>query len=150
MEQYTKNSLNILRRLDSVITQSVHRVRDLSTIWVGNSLCHVLCSRLGLCACVCCDLKSCVCCFSSLTLVPFLWSNIVRARGSNLWRLLANGKRLLKKITVVLKVDHWITWEGLGAILDRRRSPPRGSRHWSNHGINHCVLCLSSLWLVFF
>jgi hypothetical protein len=30
-------------------------------------------------------------------------------RGSNLWRFLANGKRLLKKITVVLKVDHWIT-----------------------------------------
>jgi hypothetical protein len=34
---------------------------------------------------------------------------IVRARDSNLWRFLANGKRLLKKITVVLKVDHWIT-----------------------------------------
>jgi hypothetical protein len=34
---------------------------------------------------------------------------IVRVRGSNLWRFLANGKRLLKKITVVLKVDHWIT-----------------------------------------
>jgi hypothetical protein len=32
MEQDTKHSLNILRRLDSAITQSVHRVRDLSTV----------------------------------------------------------------------------------------------------------------------
>jgi hypothetical protein len=39
----------------------------------------------------------------------FLVINIVRARGSNLWRFLANGKILLGKETVVLKVDHWIT-----------------------------------------
>ena len=32
MEHNTKHSLNILRRLDSAITQSVHRVRDLSTV----------------------------------------------------------------------------------------------------------------------
>jgi hypothetical protein len=32
MEHYTKHPLNILRRLDSAITQSVHRVRDLSTV----------------------------------------------------------------------------------------------------------------------
>jgi hypothetical protein len=30
--------------------------------------------------------------------------NIVRARGSNLWRFLANGKRTLKKKTVVFKL----------------------------------------------
>jgi hypothetical protein len=35
--------------------------------------------------------------------------NIVRVRGSNLWRFLANGKILQRKKTVVLKVDHWIT-----------------------------------------
>jgi hypothetical protein len=29
--------------------------------------------------------------------------NIVRARGSNLWRFLANGKRTLKKKIVVFK-----------------------------------------------
>jgi hypothetical protein len=32
MEHNTKHSLNILRRLDSAIMQSVHRVRDLSTV----------------------------------------------------------------------------------------------------------------------
>jgi hypothetical protein len=30
--------------------------------------------------------------------------NIVRARGSNLWRFLANGKRTLKKKTMVFKL----------------------------------------------
>jgi hypothetical protein len=29
--------------------------------------------------------------------------NIITARGSNLWRFLANGKRTLKKKTVVFK-----------------------------------------------
>jgi hypothetical protein len=31
-EQHTKHSLNILRRLYSAIMQSIHRVRDLSTV----------------------------------------------------------------------------------------------------------------------
>jgi hypothetical protein len=42
-------------------------------------------------------------------LLCFIVINIVRARGSNLWIFLANGKRLKRKKTVVLKVDHWIT-----------------------------------------
>jgi hypothetical protein len=41
--------------------------------------------------------------------VTFVVINIVRLRGLNLWRFLTNGKRLLRKKTVVLKVDHWIT-----------------------------------------
>jgi hypothetical protein len=48
-------------------------------------------------ACVCVLLYlpySCVC----------LVINIVRARGSNLWRFLANEKRTLKKRTVVFKL----------------------------------------------
>jgi hypothetical protein len=35
--------------------------------------------------------------------------NIVRARGSNLWRFLANGKRILKRKKRGIQVDHWIT-----------------------------------------
>jgi hypothetical protein len=68
-----------------------------------------VCSSLDLCACDCYDSSSCVCFFPSLTLVSFVVINIVRVRGSNLWRFLTNGKRLLRKKTVVLKVDHWIT-----------------------------------------
>jgi hypothetical protein len=92
MEHYTKHPLNILRRLDSATTQLDHRVWDLSTFWVVNSMCRVVCSRLDLCACDCCD--SCVCFFPSLTLMLCLVVNLVRVRGSNLWRFLTNGKRL--------------------------------------------------------
>jgi hypothetical protein len=41
--------------------------------------------------------------FPSLTFVFFV-INIVRARGSNLWRFLANGKRTQKEKTVVFKL----------------------------------------------
>jgi hypothetical protein len=149
MEQNTKHSLNILRLLDSASTHLDCCVSDLGSVWVVNSLRRVLSSVLA-CVRVCAaDWVLCVF-LSLLTSVLLVWLNIVRARGSNLWRFLANGKRLLKKITMVHKVDHWIIWEGLSAILGRRRSPQRGSRHWTNHGINHYVLCPSSLWLIFF
>jgi hypothetical protein len=35
--------------------------------------------------------------------------NFVRARGSNLWRFLANGKSTLKIKHCGIQVDHWIT-----------------------------------------
>jgi hypothetical protein len=57
MEQNTKHSLNILRRLDFAATHSDRSVRDLSTSSIVNSLRRVLCSRLGLCACICCELS---------------------------------------------------------------------------------------------
>jgi hypothetical protein len=50
-----------------------------------------------------------MCFFPSLALVAFVVINIVRVRGSNLWRFLTNEKRLVRKKIVVLKVDHWIT-----------------------------------------
>jgi hypothetical protein len=57
MEQNTKDSLIILRRLDSAATHSDRCVRDLRNILVVNSMRRVLCSRLGLCVCVCCELS---------------------------------------------------------------------------------------------
>jgi hypothetical protein len=45
----------------------------------------------------------------SLTLMVFIVINIVRVRGSNLWRFLIKGNICYKEETVVLKVDHWIT-----------------------------------------
>jgi hypothetical protein len=71
MEQYTKHSLNILRLLDSAITQSVHSVRDLSTVRVVNSMRRVFVLMSWL-ACVCLRIESCVCCFPSLTSVLLL------------------------------------------------------------------------------
>ena len=48
IEQNNKHSLNILRLPDSAITQSVHSVRDLSTVRVVNS-CAVFCAHVLAC-----------------------------------------------------------------------------------------------------
>jgi hypothetical protein len=62
----------------------------------------------------------------------------------------------IRKTTVILKFDLWITWEGLSATLDRRRSPQRGVGIWPNHGIKSpCLLSiyfirLSSYWVLIF
>jgi hypothetical protein len=76
IEQNNKHSLNILRLPDSAITQSVHSVRDLSTVRVVNSLRRdlVLTSWL-LCMCLL-RFESCVCCFPSLTSVLLVWSTL--------------------------------------------------------------------------
>jgi hypothetical protein len=92
MEHDTKSSLSILRLPDSASTHLIDFVSDLSSVWVANSLCCVSSSSLGLCAWVCCGFGSCVCCSPMLTLVFSCDENFVRARGSNLWRFLANGK----------------------------------------------------------
>jgi hypothetical protein len=149
MEHYTKHSLNILRRLDSATTQSDHRVWDLSTVWVINSLRRVLCSRLDLCACVCCD--SCVCLFPSLTLVLCVLINLVRVWGSNLWRFLTNGKTGIRK-------KPWYSSGSLDHLKGVECNPRPLGRHnvevgkcytWPNHGIKSpCLLCCSFVWLV--
>jgi hypothetical protein len=116
MEQYTKHSLNILRLLNFVITQSVHSVRDLSTVRVVNSCTVILCSRLGFVR-----VFAAIWVLRVLLSLPYFCAscviNIVRVRGSNLWRFLANGKRTLKRKDRGIQVDHWITWKGLSATL---------------------------------
>jgi hypothetical protein len=76
MEQNTKHSLNILRLPDSAITQSVHSVRDLSTVRVVNSLRRDLMLTSWL-SCVCLLwFESCMCCFPSLTSVLLVSSTL--------------------------------------------------------------------------
>jgi hypothetical protein len=104
MEEKLKHSLSILRHPDSAPAHSLCCVRDLSSIRVENSLyCH-LSSSLHLCAWVCCVFESCVCCSSRPYSCAFFVINLVRARGSNLWRFLANGKKTIRKKTVVFKL----------------------------------------------
>jgi hypothetical protein len=74
MEQNTKLARNILRLPDSVSTQLICCVSDLSSVWVTNSLCCVSSSSLGLCAWLCYRFESCVCCSPIVTLVRSLWS----------------------------------------------------------------------------
>jgi hypothetical protein len=66
MEESPKHTLSILSLSHSVSAHLIDRVSDLSSVLVVNSLCFILISSLGLCACVL--LRICVCCFPSLLL----------------------------------------------------------------------------------
>jgi hypothetical protein len=89
MEKSIKHSLNILRHPDSAPTHLIRCDSDLSSIRVVNS--------------PCCPL-SLVC----VALLPYFCVSfviiIVRARGSKLWRFLANGRRTIRKKVVVFKL----------------------------------------------
>jgi hypothetical protein len=101
MEEPPKHSLSILRLPHSVSTHLIDCVSELSSVLVVNSLCFISSSSLGLCACVYCR-------FVCVALQPyscaFFVINIVRARGSNLWRFLANGKKTIRNKIVVFKL----------------------------------------------
>jgi hypothetical protein len=66
MEELSKHTLSILSLPHSVSAHLIDRISDLSSVLVVNSLCFILSSSLGLCACVL--LRICVCCFPSLLL----------------------------------------------------------------------------------
>jgi hypothetical protein len=90
MEESPKRSLSILGLPHSVFAHLIDRVSDLSSVLVVNSLRFILSSSLGLCACVCCGF---VCVAPQPYSCVFIVIFVVRARDSNLWRFLANGKR---------------------------------------------------------
>jgi hypothetical protein len=101
MEEKSKHSLSILRLAHSVSAHLIDCVSDLSSVLVVNSLCYVSSSSLGFCACVCCG-------FVCVALQPyscaFFVIFVVRARGSNLWRFLANRRKTISKKAVVFKL----------------------------------------------
>jgi hypothetical protein len=90
MEEQLKHSLSILSLPHSVSAHFFDRVSDLSSVLVVNSLRFILSSSLGLCACVCCGF---VCVAPQPYSCVFIVIFVVRARDSNLWRFLANGKK---------------------------------------------------------
>jgi hypothetical protein len=90
MEELTKHSLNILSLSHSVSTHLIDCVSDLNSVLVVNSLCFILSSSLGLCACVCCGF---LCVGPQPYSCAFIVIFVVRTRDSNLWRFLANGKK---------------------------------------------------------
>jgi hypothetical protein len=85
-----KHSLSILRLPHSISVHLINCVSDLSSVLVVNSSCFILSSSLGLCACVCCGF---VCVAPQPYSYVFIVIFVVRARDSNLWRFLANGKK---------------------------------------------------------
>jgi hypothetical protein len=86
MEELPKHSLSILSLSNSVSVHLIDRVSDLSSALAVNSLCFIL----SLCACVCCGF---VCVAPQPYSCVFIVIFVVRARDSNLWRFLANGKK---------------------------------------------------------
>jgi hypothetical protein len=66
MKESPKHTLSILSLPHSVSAHLIDCVSDLSSVLVVNSLCFILSSSLGLCACVL--LRICVCCFPPLLL----------------------------------------------------------------------------------
>jgi hypothetical protein len=90
MEESLKHSLSILRLPHSVFAHLIDCVSDLSSVLVVNSLCFILSSSLGLCACVCCGF---LCVAPQPYSCVFIVIFVVRARDSNLWRFLTTGKK---------------------------------------------------------
>jgi hypothetical protein len=118
-------------------------------VWAVLSLCCVVCSFLGLCACRCYDSSSCMCFYSLPYSCGLTVINIVMVRGSNLWRFLTKGNIWYKEEncgTQGWSLDHlrgieWNPWPKEVTIM--------WSRHWPNHGIKSpCLLCHILLWLI--
>jgi hypothetical protein len=94
MEKYTKHLLNILRHRELAFTHLIYCVRDLSTFLSYNSAVLLLCAYSRL-ACVLVLQLSLLC----VLLFPpyscgFIVIDLVRVRGSNLWRFLTKGINL--------------------------------------------------------
>jgi hypothetical protein len=146
MEQHTKPPLNILRCLDFAGTHSVHRIWDLITC-----LRCVVCSVINLCACCCCDCSSCVCFYSLHYSCGLIVINLVRVRGSNLWRFLTKENTWWKEEncgTQDWSLDHL---RGIECNPWPKEVTTTWSRHWSNHGIKSpCHLCIFFFVIVFF
>jgi hypothetical protein len=90
MEEKSKHTLSILSLPHSVYAHLIDRVSDLSSVLVVNSLCFI---RAQVLACVCAYYCGFVCVASHPYSCAFTLIFVVRARDSNLWRFLANGKR---------------------------------------------------------
>jgi hypothetical protein len=97
MEQYTKHLLNILRRRDLAFAHLIHYGRDLSTFLSCNSVVLLSCAHSHL-VCMLAQRLSLLC---VLLFLPyscgFIVINLVRVRGSNLWRFLTKGINLKKR-----------------------------------------------------
>jgi hypothetical protein len=104
MEESPKHSLSILKHPDSAPTHLILCVSNLSSVWVANSVLYFE-LKLWLVCVVVCGFESCVCCSS----LPYFCASfvilIIRARGSKLWRFLANGRKT-KEENCGIQVDH--------------------------------------------
>jgi hypothetical protein len=91
MEEIYKHSLIISKHQDFILAHLILCDSNLSFSWVENSVCELwaqIVTSVRVCAVA---FETCVCFFSLPYIRASLWSSFVRARGSKLWRVLANG-----------------------------------------------------------
>ena len=100
MEESPKHTLNILNLPHSVSAHLIDFLSDLSSVLVVNLLRFIRAQILVVCA-YCCGF---VCAASHPYSCDFTVIFIVRARDSNLWKVLANGKRDKQRKVVVFKL----------------------------------------------
>jgi hypothetical protein len=113
------------------------------------ALCLCACF-LTLCTLCCCDSSCCVCFYSLPYSCGFIAINIVKVRGSNLWRFLTKGNIFYKEEnrgTQGWSLDHL---RGIECNPWPKEVTTTWSRNWPNHGIKSCLLCHFSLWLISF
>ena len=147
MEEAHKHSLIISKHQDSILAHSILWDSDLSSIWVVNSVRCVLNSSCDLCAWLCCGFESCVCCSPLPYFCASFVINIVRARGSKLWRFLANGRKTKKGKPWYSSwsSDHLKGVECNPRPLGRHNVEVGKCYNWPNHGIKHRVSCVAFL-----
>jgi hypothetical protein len=105
MVELPKHSLSILRLPHSVSAHLIDRVSDLSSVLVVNSLCFILSSSLGLCACVCCGF---VCVLTTL-LLCFHCDLCCKGERLQLVEIPRKREKEKSKKNRGIQVDHWIT-----------------------------------------
>jgi hypothetical protein len=111
--------------------------------WAATLSFLFLCSLFGLCACCCCDCAL-ACVLYSLTLF-FIEITCVRRERLQCVEIPHKWVWVIRKTYVALKFDLWITWDGLSATFDQRRSPQRRVDIGRTTVKNRFVLCLFSL-----
>jgi hypothetical protein len=91
MEEIYKHSLIISKHQDFILAHLILCDSNLSSSWVENFVCELRAQVVTSVRVYVVAFETCVCCFSLSYICASLWSSFVRARGSKLWRFLANG-----------------------------------------------------------
>jgi hypothetical protein len=112
-------------------------------------LCHFdLCALSFACVRVVAVLCSCVCLYSP-PYSSFDYNHLCKAWKTPICGDSSQQDIDIRNTIVSLKFDLWITWVGLSATLDQRRSPQRGVGIGRTTVKKHCVSCLFYLlWLL--
>jgi hypothetical protein len=100
-------------------------------------------SLLHICVCCCYVVLLCAYSIPSLTL-DLIVIICVRHERFQFVEIPHNWDIYIRKTIMALKFDLWITWEGLSATLDQRRSPQPGV----DIGRTTVTLCLLSILLI--